>query len=177
MRATLIFATLLSLASFSQPVTAGQSSDAFNKFINASPKAKEDMAEVAAAEEISAACFTSAAERVNGVTVTKSGNIYSWYLIGSDTRQVKTLAAQNTSLTNPVFALKNQGNFEQSELDYKPDGTSYCYVQTKMGTSQKKILWPKNEIMTGHKKVPTAAKDLFKATVNAYAYATGKLKK
>ena len=152
------------------------SSAAFQKFMKSSSLAKEDMSKTLANESISAACMSSATDRHNGVTLQRDGSIYTWYMAGADDREIKRFVKKDKALTDKVFALKDRGDFAKATLDYKIDGTSYCYVRTKSGSTSKQITWPKNEIMSGHKEVPPAAKDLFKAAIDTTALALGEKK-
>ena len=152
------------------------SSAAFQKFIKSSSMAKEDMSKTLDSESISAACMSSATDRHNGVTLQRDGSIYTWYMANSDDREIKRFVKKDKALTDKVFALKDNGDFAKATLDYKIDGTSYCYVRTKSGSTFKQITWPKNEIMSGHKQVPPAAKDLFKAAIDTTALALGEKK-
>ena len=152
------------------------SSEAFQKFIKSSPIAKKDMTKTMDSESISAACMSSATDRHNGVTLQRDGSIYTWYIAGADDREIRRFVKKDKALTDKVFALKDKGDFAKSVLDYKIDGTSYCYVRMKSGSTSKQITWPKNEIMSGHKQVPPAAKDLFKAAIDTTALALGEKK-
>ena len=64
-------------------------------------------------------------------------------------------------LTDKLFKLKDTNGFENASLDYEIDGTSYCYVRTKSGSSSKQIIWPRNGLMSGGRTVPQSAKELF----------------
>ena len=152
------------------------SSEAFQKFIKSSPIAKKDMTKTMDSESISAACMSSATDRHNGVTLQRDGSIYTWYIAGADDREIRRFVKKDKALTDKVFALRDRGDFAKATLDYKIDGTSYCYVRTKSGSTSKQITWPKNEIMSGHKQVPPAAKDLFKAAIDTTALALGEKK-
>lgn len=160
-------------------VVNASSVDAFNKFITSSPEAGEIAAKVQQNEEITAACMSSATERHNGVTITRDGKIYSWYRDDNDTKggQVKRLVKTDKAVADRIFKMRDTGDFLTSELDYKTDGTSYCYVNNTSGSKFKQITWPKNELMSGKKKVPEAARALFNAVVDAGAEAMGVKKK
>ncbi len=156
--------------------SSSSSSEAFQKFIKSSPIAKKDMAKTLGSESISAACMSSATERHNGVTLQKDGSIYTWYMAGSDEREIRRFVKKDKALTDKVFALRDNSDFAKETLDYQIDGTSYCYVRSKAGSTYKQITWPKNEIMSGHKQVPPAAKSLFKAAIDTTAIALGEKK-
>ena len=149
------------------------SSAAFQKFIKSSPIAKKDMAKTLDSESISAACMASATDRHNGVTLQRDGSIYTWYTTGADDRKIRRFVKKDKALTDKVFALRDSSDFDKATLDYQIDGTSYCYVISSTGSKQKQITWPKNEIMSGHKQVPPAAKSLFKAAIDTTAIALG----
>lgn len=151
------------------------SADAFNKFIDSSPAAKALLKQVAEKEEISAGCMYSASERHQGFTISRNGNIYEWSKTELDSKNNPnaSLLKVDKKLTDRVFDIKEHNGFDNAELDYTIDGTSYCYVRAVNGSRIKMIVWPMNEIMGGGKKVPESAREVFDEVINTGAIAMG----
>ncbi len=152
---------------------AQSSSEAFNRFISSSPEAQAAIKQAKETEQIDAGCMYSAKESHIGVTITRDGNIYNWTMGENDKKEQKKLVANDKDLTDKLFKLKDTNGFENASLDYEIDGTSYCYVRTKSGSSSKQIIWPRNGLMSGGRTVPQSAKELFEATINTAALAMG----
>ena len=151
--------------------SAGVSSaDSFNRFINANPSAQLAMRDVADKEEISAACMFSSNEVHRGITMMKNGSIYEWSRAETDADlSSRKLLKKDKTITDKIFNLRNTNGFDDAELEYHIDGTSYCYVRYLHGSKTKTIIWPRNEIMGKGKKVPESVKEIFNKMLSAAA--------
>jgi len=154
---------------------AVSSAEAFNRFINSSPEAKAELKKAMDREELTAGCMNSANDTHHGFAVARDGSIYEWSKteLDSATLPKKKLLKIDKKITDRVFSIKESNGFDNAELDYIIDGTSYCYVTYIHGSRTKYIAWPRNEIMGKGKKVPESAKEVFNEVVGAGAVVLG----